>query len=90
MEFIFSDYIFRFWCIENNEMVNKVNINPIKSYRCFFPLRSTEEIFALFVSIAFLVDASTHVYKSKIYSMIKSIFRYLSSRFFINIFNGCM
>lgn len=31
-----------------------------------FPfLRSTEEIFALFVSIAFLVDASTHVYRSK-------------------------
>ncbi|CAF3900423.1 unnamed protein product, partial [Rotaria sp. Silwood1] len=26
--------------------------------------RSTEEIFALFVSIAFLVDASTHVYRS--------------------------
>ncbi|CAM4762713.1 unnamed protein product [Rotaria magnacalcarata] len=26
--------------------------------------RSTEEIFALFVSIAFLVDASTHVYKN--------------------------
>ncbi|CAF2958949.1 unnamed protein product [Rotaria sp. Silwood2] len=28
--------------------------------------RSTEEIFALFVSIAFLVDASTHVYRNRI------------------------
>ena len=30
-----------------------------------FVARSTEEIFALFVSIAFLVDASTHVYQSR-------------------------
>ena len=33
-----------------------------------FSSRSTEEIFALFVSIAFVVDASTHLYKSRFFS----------------------
>jgi glucan phosphoethanolaminetransferase (alkaline phosphatase superfamily) len=66
MEFIFSYFIFIFWCVKNHEMVNKVektNCNPKK--KTFSLKRSTEEIFALFVSIAFLVDAGTHIYQSK-------------------------
>jgi len=67
MEFIFSYFIFIFWCFKDNEMVNKVKekmLNQIKNKNFVFS-RSTEEIFALFVSIAFLVDASTHIYQSK-------------------------
>lgn len=69
MEFVLSDSLLLLRRIEDNEMVHEVRalacLHLEPSLVAFSLARSTEEIFALFVSIAFLVDASAHVYHSE-------------------------
>jgi len=74
MEFIFSNIIFNFWCIENNEMVNKVNIFKLEIWFDIFVLikdQQKKSLLYLFLLHFWLMLVHMFIKVSMLYNRMK-------------------